>query len=68
MNPAVQYASIAAWSDAASVRGNRERCRAKFAAVVPMLQPVPDVREPDAGFKAHRRLLPLMASLVARLC
>ena len=40
--PAVQHASIAAWSDEAHVRDNRARYREKFAAVVPMLAPVLD--------------------------
>ena len=56
MNPAVQPASIAAWSDRASVRENQECYRAKFAAVVPMLQPVLDVHEPDAGFNLRARV------------
>jgi N-succinyldiaminopimelate aminotransferase len=42
------------------VQDNRERYREKFAAVVPMLRPVLDVYEPDAGFlpvgaRARRR-------------
>lgn len=56
MSPAVQHASIAAWSDEASVRENRERYREKFATLVPMLQPVLDVREPDAGFYLWARV------------
>jgi N-succinyldiaminopimelate aminotransferase len=56
MSPAVQHASIAAWSDEASVRQNRERYREKFAAVVPMLRPVLDVGEPDAGFYLWARV------------
>ena len=56
MSLAVQHASIAAWSDEASVRDNRERYREKFAAVVPMLQPVLQVREPDAGFYLWARV------------
>jgi N-succinyldiaminopimelate aminotransferase len=50
MNPAVQHASIAAWSDEGHVRENRMRYREKFAAVVPMLAPMLDARQPDAGF------------------
>jgi N-succinyldiaminopimelate aminotransferase len=50
MNPAVQHASIAAWSDEAHVVDNRARYRDKFAAVVPMLAPVLETRQPDAGF------------------
>ena len=50
MSLAVQHASIAAWSDEAHVRENRTMYRDKFAAVVPLLQPVMDIRQPDAGF------------------
>jgi N-succinyldiaminopimelate aminotransferase len=50
MSLAVQHASIAAWNDEAHVRENRAMYRDKFAAVVPLLQPVMDIRRPDAGF------------------
>jgi N-succinyldiaminopimelate aminotransferase len=50
MNPAVQHASIAAWSDEAHVRDNRTRYREKFQAVVPILEPALGVGWPDAGF------------------
>jgi N-succinyldiaminopimelate aminotransferase len=50
MGLAVQQASIAAWSDEAHVRENRTRYREKFAAVLPLLQPVMQARQPDAGF------------------
>jgi N-succinyldiaminopimelate aminotransferase len=50
MSPSVQHASIAAWSDEAHVRENRAQYRAKFAAVVRMLEPVLETRLPDAGF------------------
>jgi N-succinyldiaminopimelate aminotransferase len=50
MSPVVQHASLAAWSDEAHVRDNRARYREKFAAVVPMLAPVFDVFQPEAGF------------------
>jgi N-succinyldiaminopimelate aminotransferase len=56
MSPPVQHASIAAWNDEASVLDNRVRYREKFAAVVPVLQPVLDVREPDAGFYLWARV------------
>jgi N-succinyldiaminopimelate aminotransferase len=56
MSLPVQHASIAAWNDEASVRENRDRYREKFAAVVPMLQPVLGVREPDAGFYLWARV------------
>ena len=48
--PPVQAASIAAWGDEEHVRLNRERYRQKFAAVLDILQPVLNVRAPDAGF------------------
>jgi N-succinyldiaminopimelate aminotransferase len=50
MSPAVQHASLAAWTDEAHVRDNRVKYREKFAAVVPLLEPVLNVRRPDAGF------------------
>jgi N-succinyldiaminopimelate aminotransferase len=50
MGLATQHASLAAWNDEEHVRENRAKYRAKFAAVVPMLEPVLRVREPDAGF------------------
>ena len=56
MSTPVQHASIAAWSDETLVRDNRDRYREKFAAVVPVLTPVPDVHEPDAGFYLWARV------------
>ncbi len=57
MSPAVQHASIAAWRDEAHVRDNRARYREKFAAVVPMLEPVlHDAQRPDAGFYLWARV------------
>ncbi len=50
MSPVVQRASIAAWSDEAHVVANREKYRAKFAQVTPLLGEVLDVALPDAGF------------------
>lgn len=50
MAPPVQAASIAAWGDEAHVAHNRQLYREKFAQVTPVLQPVLDVRLPDAGF------------------
>ncbi|MDB5750115.1 MAG: aminotransferase-like protein [Ramlibacter sp.] len=50
MSPIVQAASAAAWSDEAHVVDNREQYRRKFAQVTPLLEPVLDVRLPDAGF------------------
>jgi N-succinyldiaminopimelate aminotransferase len=46
----VQQASIAAWNDEQHVIENREKYRAKFARVTPMLAEVLDVALPDAGF------------------
>ncbi len=50
MSPVVQHASVAAWNDEAHVVDNRDRYRAKFAQVTPVLAQVLDVRLPDAGF------------------
>jgi len=46
----VQKISQAAWGDETHVVRNRELYRAKFKAVVPLLQPVLTVAEPEAGF------------------
>jgi N-succinyldiaminopimelate aminotransferase len=45
-----QLASIAAWNDDAHARANRGLYREKFASVLPILQPVLDVAEPDGAF------------------
>jgi N-succinyldiaminopimelate aminotransferase len=45
-----QLASIAAWNDDAHAAANRVLYRQKFARVLPILQPVLDVLEPDGGF------------------
>ncbi|AYG43823.1 succinyldiaminopimelate transaminase [Pseudomonas sp. Leaf58] len=45
-----QLASIAAWQDEAHVRENRDQYRAKYAAVLDILQPVLDVQRPDGSF------------------
>jgi len=50
MGPAVQQASIAAWSDEAHVTENRRLYRAKFEAVTPILREVLDVELPEAAF------------------
>ena len=50
MSPVVQQASIAAWNDEQHVVANRAQYQEKFAQVLPLLQPVLDVRLPDAGF------------------
>lgn len=46
----VQLASAAAWNDEIHVRANRELYRAKFEAVLRILEPVLDVVRPDGGF------------------
>ncbi len=50
MNPAVQAASVAAWSDESHVVANRRQYAEKFSAVVPQLADVLDTTLPDAGF------------------
>ncbi|SIQ16221.1 succinyldiaminopimelate transaminase [Aquipseudomonas alcaligenes] len=45
-----QLASIAAWQDEAHVRANRDQYRAKYDAVLEILQPVMDVQRPDGSF------------------
>ena len=50
MSPAVQEASMAAWSDEQHVQDNRKLYREKFERVTPMLEPLLDVRLPDASF------------------
>ncbi|MCX7628140.1 MAG: succinyldiaminopimelate transaminase [Methylophilaceae bacterium] len=50
MSPAVQAASIAAWSDEQHVRENRRLYREKFEAVTPLMRQVLDVAMPEAAF------------------
>jgi len=50
LSPVVSTASIAAWNDEAHVIDNRSLYRAKFDAVLPILEPVLDVKRPDASF------------------
>ncbi len=50
MSPMVQRASAVAWGDEAHVVANRALYRAKFAQVMPVLEPVLDVKLPDAAF------------------
>jgi N-succinyldiaminopimelate aminotransferase len=45
-----QLASIAAWKDDAHAAANRALYREKYARVLPILQPVLDVVEPDGAF------------------
>ncbi|MFN0162147.1 MAG: succinyldiaminopimelate transaminase [Burkholderiales bacterium] len=56
MSLPVQHASIAAWGDEAHVRDNRALYRRKFDAVLPILEPVLDVRRPDAAFYLWARV------------
>jgi N-succinyldiaminopimelate aminotransferase len=50
MNPAVQAASIAAWSDEMHVVENRRQYAEKFKAVIPLLRGSLEVEMPDAAF------------------
>lgn len=50
MPPYTQTASICAWQDENHVKENRSLYRQKFDAVLEILQPVMNVRRPDAGF------------------
>ena len=50
MNPAVQAASAAAWSDEAHVVENRRLYREKFAKTLAILSPVTEVEMPQAAF------------------
>lgn len=50
MSTVVQTASRAAWNDEQHVIDNRNKYRAKFAQVTPLLASVLDVALPDAGF------------------
>jgi len=50
MNPAVQDASVAAWSDELHVRENRRKYAEKFARVTPLIQTALRVERPEAGF------------------
>ena len=52
----VQAASAAAWRDEAHVVANRALYRAKFDAVVPLLQAHLDIAIPEAGFYLWPRL------------
>ena len=50
MNPAVQDASVAAWSDETHVRENRGKYAEKFDRVTPVMQTALRVQRPEAGF------------------
>ncbi|TAL52401.1 succinyldiaminopimelate transaminase [Pandoraea sp.] len=56
MSPAIQAASIAAWSDEAHVRLNRSKYVRKFQTIAPLLGEVLDVAMPDAGFYLWARV------------
>jgi N-succinyldiaminopimelate aminotransferase len=50
MPPAYQIASIAAWGDEEHVKQNRDFYREKFDTVLAILQPVMNVKKPEASF------------------
>ena len=50
LSPVVSAGSIAAWRDEAHVIDNRKQYQAKFDAVLPILEPVLNVKRPDASF------------------
>jgi len=50
MNPAVQDASVVAWSDEEHVRENRKKYAEKFDRVTPLLRTALPVARPDAAF------------------
>lgn len=50
MSATIQHASVGAWRDETHVRENRALYRAKFEAVLPVLEPVLPVKRPDGGF------------------
>jgi len=50
MSTPTQLSSISAWEDEVHVKQNRDLYRAKFEAVIDILQPAIDVQKPDAGF------------------
>ncbi|MGC4083374.1 MAG: succinyldiaminopimelate transaminase [Vicinamibacterales bacterium] len=56
MSLPVQHASIAAWSDETHVDDNRAKYRAKFDAVVPMLEGSLHAPRPEAGFYLWARV------------
>ena len=63
-----QLASIAAWNDDAHAAANRALYREKFARVLPILQPVLDVVEPDGALLPLARRAARRRSLHARAC
>lgn len=56
MNPAIQAASAAAWSEEEHVRENRRLYREKFARVMPLLKDVIEFQAPEAGFYLWARV------------
>ena len=56
MGLTVQAASTAAWNDESHVLENRRLYRAKFDAVLPLVEPYLGVRLPDAGFYLWARV------------
>jgi N-succinyldiaminopimelate aminotransferase len=65
MNPAVQAASIAAWSDEAHVRDNRRLYAEKFHEVTPLIARHLDCKAPEAGFYLWART-PIADTVFAR--
>ena len=50
MSEPIQIASIAAWEDEQHVIDNRQQYREKFDAVLEILEPILNVKKPEAGF------------------
>lgn len=61
-----QLASTVAWADETHVVGNRKLYQAKFKAVLDILSPVLDVKQPDASFYLWPHL-PISDELFTRL-
>lgn len=59
MSPTIQAASAIAWTDEQHVIENREKYRAKFAQVTPMLREALDVDLPDAAFYLWAKVGPM---------
>ncbi len=67
MSLPVQQASIAAWSDEAHVRENRQAYAAKYAAVLPLVPAAMEPRMPEGGFYLWLRTPIDDAAFVRRL-
>lgn len=66
MSEPTQIASTVAWSDETHVADNRKLYQAKFKAVLGILSPVLDVKQPDASFYLWPHL-PVSDELFTRL-